>query len=126
MIDKDKFTSSLVIYFSTKLNINEIANSSTNDIHTINLYYDPKNRIFGAKLFLIHRLTLKENVKEIIERNIKCFTNIVKRKLGFEKPDKIYKQDMNTVDATNYSEVVLVYSLTEEIEDALFVLTKIK
>ena len=116
----------IFFYFSNKLNINAIPQDPLNDIYTINLNYNHNDRIFSIKLFLIHRLTTKENVKEIIEKNIRYFVNTVKHKLGFEKPNKIYKQAVNTIDATNYSEVILTYNLTEGIENSLLVLSRMK
>ena len=121
-----EIATTIFFYFSNKLNINAIPQDPLNDIYTINLNYNPNDRIFSIKLVLIHRLTTRENVKEIIEKNIRYFVNTVKCKLGFEKPNKIYKQDVNTIDATNYSEVILTYNLTEDMENTLLILSRIR
>lgn len=106
------------------MNINEIPQDYTNDIVSVSLNYLPSTKVFNAALDITHRLTTEENINEIVERNIKWFTNYVKRKLGLDNPSRVYKEFMN--ENCQLARVILMYDLTEDIENTLLLLSKIK
>ena len=114
----------IVFYLSDKLNINAIPQDSTNDIASISLNYLPSTKVFSVMLDITHRLTNEENINEIAERNIKWFTNDVKWKLGLDNPSRVYK-DL-TSENWKLARVILMYDLTEDIENALLLLSKIR
>ena len=60
----------IFFYLSNKLNINEIPQDYTNDIVWVSLSYIPSTKVFNAALDITHRLTNKENIDEIVERNV--------------------------------------------------------
>ena len=113
----------IVFYLSNKLNINEIPQDYTNDIVSVSLNYLPSTKVFNAALDITHRLTSKENIDEIVERNIKWFTNVVKWKLGLDNPSRVYKDFTNEFPPAR---VILMYNLTEDIENAWLLLSKIR
>ena len=112
----------IVFYLSNKLNINAILQDYPTDIVSINLNYTPNDKVFNAALDITHRLTTEENINEIVERNIKWFTNYVKRKLGLDNPSRVYKEFMN--ENCQLARVILMYDLTEDIENAWLLLSK--
>ena len=114
----------IVFYLSNKLNINEIPQDYTNDIASVSLNYLPSTKVFNVALDITHHLTCEENINEIAERNIKWFTNVAKRKLGLDNPSKVYKECMS--ENWKLARVTLKYDLTEDIENALLVLSKIQ
>jgi len=114
----------IVFYLSNKLNINEIPQDSTNDIASVSLNYLPSTKVFSVMLDITHRLTNEENINEIAERNIKWFTNDVKWKLGLDNPSRVYKDIMS--ENWKLARVILMYDLTEDIENALLLLSKMK
>lgn len=114
----------IVFYLSNKLNINEIPQDYTNDIVSVSLNYLPSTKVFNAALDITHRLTNEENINEIAERNIKWFTNVVKRKLGLDNPSRVYKDLMS--ENWKLARVILEYDLTEDIENTLLLLSKIR
>lgn len=111
----------IVSYLSNKLNINAIPQDSTNDIVSVSLDYLPSTKVFNAVLDITHRLTSRENLDEIVERNIKWFTNDVKWKLGLDNPSRIYKDFTYEFPLVR---VILMYDLTEDMENALLLLSK--
>ena len=113
----------IVFYLSNKLNINEIPQDYTNDIVSVSLNYLPSTKVFNAALDITHRLTSKENLDEIVERNIKWFTNVVKWKLGLDNPSRVYKDFTNEFPPAR---VILMYNLTEDIENAWLLLSKMR
>lgn len=115
-------TTAIVFYLSNKLNINTIPQDSTNDIVFVSLDYLPSTRVFNVALAITHRLTNEENINEIVERNIKWFTNVVKWKLGLDNPSRVYKDF--TSENWKLARVVLMYDLTEDMENALLLLSK--
>ena len=114
----------IVFYLSNKLNINEIPQDSTNDIASVSLNYLPSTKVFSVMLDITHRLTNEENINEIAERNIKWFTNDVKWKLGLDNPSRVYKDIMS--ENWKLARVILMYDLTEDIENALLLLSKMR
>lgn len=123
MTDREVATA-IVFYLSNKLNINEIPQDYTNDIASVSLNYLPSTKVFNVALDITHRLTSEENINEIAERNIKWFTNDVKWKLGLDKPSQIYKEHMS--ENWKLARVILMYDLTEDIENTLLLLSKMK
>lgn len=123
MTDREVATA-IVFYLSNELNINEISQDYTNDIVSVSLNYLPGTKVFNAALDITHRLTNEENINEIAERNIKWFTNVVKWKLGLDKPSQIYKEHMS--ENWKLARVILMYDLTEDIENTLLLLSKMK
>ena len=113
----------IVFYLSNKLNINEIPQDYTNDIMSVSLSYLPSTKVFNAALDITHRLTSKENIDEIVERNIKWFTNVVKWKLGLDNPSRVYKDFTYKFPLAR---VILMYDLTEDIENAWLLLSKMR
>ena len=114
----------IVFYLSNKLNINEIPQDYTNDIVSVSLSYLPSTKVFNAALDMTHRLTSKENLDEIVERNIKWFTNAVKWKLGLDNPpSRVYKDFTYEFPPAR---VILMYDLTEGIENAWLLLSKMR
>lgn len=113
----------IVSYLSNKLNINAIPQDSTNDIVSVSLDYLPSTKVFNAVLDITHRLTSRENLDEIVERNIKWFTNDVKWKLGLDNPSRIYKDFTYEFPLVR---VILMYDLTEDIENAWLLLSKMR
>ena len=113
----------IVFYLSNKLNINEIPQDYTNDIVSVSLNYLPSTRVFNAALDITHRLTTEENINEIVERNIKWFTNVVKWKLGLDNPSRVYKDFTYEFPPAR---VILMYDLTEDIENAWLLLSKMR
>ena len=113
----------IVFYLSNKLNINEIPQDYTNDIVSVSLSYLPSTKVFNAALDITHRLTSKENLDEIVERNIKWFTNVVKWKLGLDNPSRVYKDFTYEFPPAR---VILMYDLTEDIENAWLLLSKMR
>lgn len=113
----------IVFYLSNKLNINEIPQDYTNDIVSVSLSYLPSTKVFNAALDITHRLTNEENINEIVERNIKWFTNVVKWKLGLDNPSRVYKDFTNEFPPAR---VILMYNLTEDIENAWLLLSKMR
>ena len=113
----------IVSYLSNKLNINAIPQDSTNDIVFVSLDYLPSTKVFNVALAITHRLTTEENINEIVERNIKWFTNVVKWKLGLDNPSRVYKDFTNEFPPAR---VILMYNLTEDIENAWLLLSKMK
>lgn len=114
----------IVFYLSNKLNINEIPQDYTNDIVSVSLSYLPSTKVFNAALDITHRLTSKENLDEIVERNIKWFTSVVKWKLGLDNPpSRVYKDFTYEFPPTR---VILMYDLTEDIENAWLLLSKMR
>ena len=113
----------IVFYLSNKLNINAIPQDSTNDIASVSLNYLPSTKVFNVALDITHRLTSEENIDEIAERNIKWFTNVVKWKLGLDNPSRVYKDLMS--ENWKLARVILMYDLTEDIENTLLLLSKI-
>ena len=113
----------IVSYLSNKLNINEIPQDYTNDIVSVSLNYLPSTRVFNAALDITHRLTTEENINEIVERNIKWFTNVVKWKLGLDNPSRVYKDFTYEFPPAR---VILMYDLTEDIENAWLLLSKMR
>ena len=116
-------TTTIVSYLSNKLNINEIPQDYTNDIVSVSLNYLPSTRVFNAALDITHRLTTEENINEIVERNIKWFTNVVKWKLGLDNPSRVYKDFTYEFPPAR---VILMYDLTEDIENAWLLLSKMR
>ena len=114
----------IVFYLSNKLNINEIPQDYTNDIVSVSLNYLPSTKVFNAALDITHRLTNEENINEIAERNIKWFTNDVKWKLGLDNPSRVYKDLMN--ENWKLARVILMYDLTEDMENAWLLLSKMR
>jgi hypothetical protein len=114
----------IVFYLSNKLNINAIPQDSTNDIASVSLNYLPSTKVFSVMLDITHRLTNEENINEIAERNIKWFTNDVKWKLGLDNPSRVYKDIMS--ENWKLARVILMYDLTEDIENTLLLLSKMK
>ena len=114
----------IVFYLSNKLNINAISQDSTNNIASISLNYTPSNKVFNVMLNITHHLTSEENIDEIVERNIKWFTNIVKWKLGLDNPSRVYKDLIS--ENWKLGRVILMYDLTENIENTLLLLSKIQ
>lgn len=114
----------IVSYLSNKLNINTIPQDSTNDIVFVSLDYLPSTKVFNVALDITHRLTNEENINEIAERNIKWFTNDVKWKLGLDNPSRVYKDLMN--ENWKLARVILEYDLTEDTENALLLLSKMR
>jgi hypothetical protein len=114
----------IVFYLSDKLNINAIPQDSTNDIASVSLNYLPSTKVFSVMLDITHRLTNEENINEIAERNIKWFTNDVKWKLGLDNPSRVYKDLMS--ENWKLARVILMYDLTEDIENTLLLLSKIR
>ncbi len=114
----------IVFYLSNKLNINAISQDSTNNIVSISLNYIPSDKVFNVMLDITHHLTSEENINEIVERNIKWFTNVVKWKLGLDNPSRVYKDLMS--ENWKLGRVTLMYDLTEDIENTLLVLSKIR
>ena len=114
----------IVFYLSNKLNINAIPQDSTNDIACVYLNYVPKDKVFSINLDITHRLTSKENIDAIVERNIKWFTNAVKRKIGLGDPSRVYKELIS--ENWKLGKVMLAYDLTEDIESSLLLLSKIR
>ena len=114
----------IVFYLSNKLNINAISQDSTNNIVSISLNYIPSDKVFNIMLDITHHLTSEENINEIVERNIKWFTNVVKWKLGLDNPSRVYKDLMS--ENWKLGRVTLIYDLTEDIENTLLVLSKIR
>lgn len=112
----------IVFYLSNKLNINAISQDSTNDIASVSLNYLPSTKVFNVALDITHRLTSEENIDEIAERNIKWFTNVVKWKLGLDNPSRVYKDLMS--ENWKLARVILMYDLTEDIENTLLLLSK--
>ena len=113
----------IVSYLSNKLNINEIPQDYTNDIVSVSLNYLPSTKVFNAALDITHRLTTEENINEIVERNIKWFTNIVKWKLGLDNPSRVYKDFTYEFPPVR---VILMYDLTEDIENTWLLLSKMR
>lgn len=113
----------IVFYLSNKLNINEIPQDYTNDIVSVSLNYLPSTKVFNAALDITHRLTTEENINEIVERNIKWFTNVVKWKLGLDNPSRVYKDFTYEFPPAR---VILMYDLTEDIENAWLLLSKMR
>ncbi len=113
----------IVFYLSNKLDINEIPQDYTNDIVSVSLSYLPSTKVFNAALDITHRLTSKENIDEIVERNIKWFTNVVKWKLGLDNPSRVYKDFTYEFPLVR---VILMYDLTEDIENAWLLLSKMR
>ena len=113
----------IVSYLSNKLNINAIPQDSTNDIVFVSLDYLPSTRVFNIALAITHRLTNEENINEIVERNIKWFTNVVKWKLGLDNPSRVYKDFTYEFPPAR---VILMYDLTEDIENAWLLLSKMR
>lgn len=114
----------IVFYLSNKLNINAIPQDSTNDIASVSLNYLPSTKVFNVALDITHRLTSEENIDEIVERNIKWFTNVVKWKLGLDNPSRVYKDLIS--ENWKLGRVILMYDLTEDIENTLLLLSKIR
>lgn len=114
----------IVFYLSNKLNINAIPQDSTNDIASVSLNYLPSTKVFNVMLDITHRLTSEENINEIAERNIKWFTNVVKWKLGLDNPSRVYKDHMS--ENWKLARVILMYDLTEDIENTLLLLSKMR
>lgn len=110
----------IVSYLSNKLNINTIPQDYTNDIVSVSLNYLPSTKVFSAALDITHRLTNEENINEIVERNIKWFTNVVKWKLGLDNPSRVYKDF--TSENWKLARVILEYDLTDELVDKLIAL----
>ena len=113
----------IVFYLSNKLNINAISQDSTNNIASISLNYTPSDKVFNVVLNITHRLTNEENIDEIVERNIKWFTNVLKCKLGLDNPSRVYKDLIS--ENWKLGRVILMYDLTEDIENTLLLLSKI-
>lgn len=113
----------IVFYLSNKLNINEIPQDYTNDIVSVSLNYLPSTKVFNAALDITHRLTTEENINEIVERNMKWFTNVVKWKLGLDNPSRVYKDFTYEFPPAR---VILMYDLTEDIENAWLLLSKMR
>ena len=113
----------IVSYLSNKLNINEIPQDYTNDIVSVSLNYLPSTKVFNAALDITHRLTTEENINEIVERNMKWFTNVVKWKLGLDNPSRVYKDFTYEFPPAR---VILMYDLTEDIENAWLLLSKMR
>lgn len=122
MTDREVATT-IVSYLSNKLNINEIPQDYTNDIVSVSLSYLPSTKVFNAALDITHRLTNKENLDEIVERNIKWFTNVVKWKLDLDNPSRVYKDFTYEFPL---GRVILMYDLTEDIENAWLLLSKMR
>lgn len=122
MTDREVATA-IVFYLSNKLNINEIPQDYTNDIVSVSLSYIPSTKVFNAALDITHRLTTEENINEIVERNIKWFTNVVKWKLGLDNPSRVYKDFTYEFPPAR---VILMYDLTEDIENAWLLLSKMR
>ena len=114
----------IVFYLSNKLNINAISQDSTNNIASISLNYTPSDKVFNVVLNITHRLTNEENIDAIVERNIKWFTNTVKRKIGLGDPSRVYKELISK--NWKLGKVMLAYDLTEDIESSLLLLSKIR
>lgn len=114
----------IVFYLSNELNINAIPQDYTNNIASISLNYNPSDKVFGVALDITHRLTSEENINEIVERNIKWFTNVVKRKLGLDNPSQVYKDIISK--NWKFNRVMLMYDLTENIENTLLLLSKMR
>lgn len=123
MTDREVATT-IVSYLSNKLNINEIPQDYTNDIVSVSLSYLPSTKVFNAALDITHRLTTEENINEIVERNIKWFTNVVKWKLDLDNPNRVYKDF--TSENWKLARVILMYDLTEDMENALLLLSKMR
>lgn len=122
MTDREVATT-IVSYLSNKLNINEIPQDYTNDIVSVSLSYLPSTEVFNAALDITHRLTTKENLDKIVERNIKWFTDVVKWKLDLDNPNRVYKDFTNEFPPAR---VILMYDLTEDIENAWLLLSKMR
>ena len=122
MTDREVATT-IVSYLSNKLNINEIPQDYTNDIVSVSLNYLPSTKVFNAALDITHRLTTEENINEIVERNIKWFTNVVKWKLGLDNLSRVYKDCTYEFPPAR---VILMYDLTEDIENAWLLLSKMR
>ena len=122
MTDREVATT-IVSYLSNKLNINEIPQDYTNDIVSVSLSYLPSTKVFNAALDITHRLTNKENLDEIVERNIKWFTNVVKWKLDLDNPSRVYKDFTYEFPL---GRVILMYDLAEDIENAWLLLSKMR
>lgn len=114
----------IVFYLSNKLNINAISQDATNDIISVGLNYTPSDKVFNVMLDITHRLTSEENINEIVERNVKWFTNVVKWKLGLDNPSRVYKDF--TSENWKLARVMLMYDLTEDIENTLLLLSKMR
>lgn len=114
----------IVFYLSNKLNINAIPQDSTNDIASVSLNYLPSTKVFNVALDITHHLTSEENIDEIVERNIKWFTNVVKWKLGLDNPSRVYKDLIS--ENWKLGRVTLMYDLTEDIENTLLLLSKMR
>lgn len=119
-----EIATTIVFYLSNKLNINAIPQDSTNDIAFVSLNYLPSTKAFNVALDITHRLTSEENIDEIVERNIKWFTNVVKWKLGLDNPSQVYKDLIS--ENWKLGRVMLRYDLTEDIENTLLLLSKIR
>ena len=122
MTDREVATT-IVSYLSNKLNINEIPQDYTNDIVSVSLSYLPSTKVFNAALDITHRLTNKQNLDEIVERNIKWFTNVVKWKLDLDNPSRVYKDFTYEFPL---GRVILMYDLAEDIENAWLLLSKMR
>lgn len=122
MTDREVATT-IVSYLSNKLNINEIPQDYTNDIVSVSLSYLPSTKVFNAALDITYRLTNKENLDEIVERNIKWFTNVVKWKLDLDNPSRVYKDFTYEFPL---GRVILMYDLAEDIENAWLLLSKMR
>lgn len=114
----------IVSYLSNKLNVNAIPQDSTNDIVFVSLDYLPSTKVFNVALAITHRLTNEENINEIVERNIKWFTNVVKWKLDLDNPSRVYKDF--TSENWKLARVILMYDLTEDMENTLLLLSKMR
>ena len=91
---------------------------------SVSLNYLPSTKVFNAALDITHRLTTEENInEEIVERNIKWFTNVVKWKLGLDNPSRVYKDFTYEFPPAR---VILMYDLTEDIENAWLLLSKMR
>ena len=119
-----EIATAIVFYLSNKLNINAIPQDSTNDIVSIRLNYLPSTKVFNVALDITHRLTTEENIDEIVERNIKWFTNVVKCKLGLDNPSRVYKDLIS--ENWKLGSVIVMYDLTEDIENTLLLLSKMR
>ena len=114
----------IVSYLSNKLNINAISQDATNDIIFVGLNYTPSDKVFNVMLDITHRLTSEENINEIVERNVKWFTNVAKWKLDLDNPNRVYKDF--TSENWKLARVILMYDLTEDMENALLLLSKMR
>ena len=124
MMTDTEVATAIVFYLSNKLNINEISQDYTNDIVLVSFNYLPSTKVFNAVLDITHRLTTEENINEIVERNIKWFTNVVKWKLGLDNPSRVHRDF--TSENWKLARVILMYDLTEDIENTLLLLSKMR